>query len=536
MTSTPLVVRNDWSGVPVPPLGAWRPTERVSVVIPAYQCQASLDLTLAALADQTYPADLLEVVVVDDGSEPPLELPRRRPATTRLVRVSDHSTGTGIANACNVGMRQATGDILLRLDADMVVYPEHVEAHARWHHALPYAVTLGTKLFVDVQPGGPGWPTPERLAEVGARQLFDPRDGRPHAYPDAIIDRTDLLRDADHLGFLTHVGATVALRRELFEAAGGYDPGLRRGSDTEFGYRLAQAGAVFIPERAAGSWHLGLSGMQRDGHALRRLSAPFLADRMPHPRWLRKVGGSAWSVPLVVVAMDVADHPLELVRAAADAVLRGEERDLRLDLVGPWSKVEDEPRTIRDDPLLDLRLLAATYRADPQVRLVEQAPVTAFPAPYLLHVPATAGLSAHSLSRLIDEADRHRAGAVRVPLRRPADDRSTVTLWRTAAMSRARWHPDRSPAEVVAQSYGVRELTPAAAGIIDLSTVPLPTLAASGADVVAGVRPGSWLPATVEVAGLRSWLRATRLVVALTAIRVVSRLRRAFGPSRRRMR
>ncbi|MBX6723984.1 MAG: glycosyltransferase family 2 protein, partial [Dactylosporangium sp.] len=146
--SAPLVFRNDWSAVTVPPLGAWQPTERVSVVIPAYQCQASLDLTLASLADQTYPADLLEVVVVDDGSEPALVLPPRRPATTRLVRVSDHSTGTGIANACNVGMRQATGDILLRLDADMVVYPEHVEAHARWHHALPYAVTLGTKLFV----------------------------------------------------------------------------------------------------------------------------------------------------------------------------------------------------------------------------------------------------------------------------------------------------------------------------------------------------------------------------------------------------
>ncbi len=291
-----VVVRNDWSSLRVPELGAWHPTQRVSVVIPAYQSQASLDLTLASLADQTYPPELLEVVVVDDGSSPALRLPEVRPPRTRLVRVGDHATQAGIANACNVGVRESTGEVILRLDADMVVYPEHVEAHARWHHEIDYAVTLGTKLFVDVAPGRPDWPTPQQLAEVGAPALFDEAQGRPHEYPDAIIDRTDLLRDADHLAFLTHVGATVAVRRELFEAAGGYDSGLRRGSDTEFGYRLAQAGAVFIPEREARSWHLGLSGMLRDGAGLRR--AVMAVPRRPDAaaavvaagRWLGLVG------------------------------------------------------------------------------------------------------------------------------------------------------------------------------------------------------------------------------------------------------
>jgi cellulose synthase/poly-beta-1,6-N-acetylglucosamine synthase-like glycosyltransferase len=58
---------NDWSAIEVPELGAWRPVRPVSVVIPAYDCQPALDLVLAALARQTYPADLLDVVVVDDG-------------------------------------------------------------------------------------------------------------------------------------------------------------------------------------------------------------------------------------------------------------------------------------------------------------------------------------------------------------------------------------------------------------------------------------------------------------------------------------
>ena len=158
----PRVVRNDWSTIAVPQLGRWRPELTVSVVIPAYQCQDSLDLTLAALAGQTYPAELLEVVVVDDNSDPPLRLPPVRPARCRIVRPP---SGWGRANALHYGAEQATGQILHWLDADMVVYPEHVEAQARWHHRLPYAVTLGWKRFVDVAPGHPRWPTPEQGAQ-----------------------------------------------------------------------------------------------------------------------------------------------------------------------------------------------------------------------------------------------------------------------------------------------------------------------------------------------------------------------------------
>jgi len=139
------VVRNDWSSLDVPGIDA-TPALTVSVVIPAYGGQAELDLVLAALAHQTYPSELTDVVIVDDGSDPPLRLPTSRPARTTLVRVAH---GWGKSNALREGVAHATGELLLLLDADMVVYPEHVAAHARWHHLLPYAVTLGHKRFVD---------------------------------------------------------------------------------------------------------------------------------------------------------------------------------------------------------------------------------------------------------------------------------------------------------------------------------------------------------------------------------------------------
>ncbi|MEU8267719.1 glycosyltransferase, partial [Sphaerisporangium sp. NPDC049002] len=75
----PVIRHNDYSTLVPPPLGEWTPGLPVSVVIPAHGGQRRLDLTLAALAAQTYPSGLMEVVVVDDGSEPPLRLPEIRP-------------------------------------------------------------------------------------------------------------------------------------------------------------------------------------------------------------------------------------------------------------------------------------------------------------------------------------------------------------------------------------------------------------------------------------------------------------------------
>jgi glycosyltransferase involved in cell wall biosynthesis len=499
------VFRNDWSSIQVPGLGDWRPTLPVSVVIPAYRCQASLDLTLASLARQTYPAELLEVVVVDDGSRPPLELPKLRPERCRLVRPAQ---GWGRANALHTGASQSDGDIIHWLDADMVVYPTHVAAQARWHHQLPYAVTLGSKRFVDVGPDDPGWPSPDEVADAcatgAADRLFAGRPTTEHDYVERLIAETDQLRAADHLGFLTHVGATAALRRELYEAAGGLNPSLRLGEDTEFGYRLAQAGAVFVPEPQARSWHLGASHMMRHEKALQRYNWPFLAELMPQPRWLRRVGGSGWPVPLVTVVMTVDGQPLERVRAAVDPILHGTEADLRLQLVAPWHTLSEDRISPLADPQLDLRLVATTYRSDPRVRLVDRPPDSAYPSPFLLTIPVTDKiLGRAAVRRLVEYADQHQLGLVRVEL----EPGVAVELWRTAAVGRAGWV--RRAGE---------SLAGAVAGVHGAGTL--------GADALGA---GRWLPASVEVAGFRSLATAARLVTRLAARRLRTRLRRDLG-------
>lgn len=517
--STVRIVRNDWSPVRVPRLGHWRPARTVSVIIPAHQCQAALDLTLAALAHQTYPASLLEVVVVDDGSQPPLELPKVCPDHTRLVRV-EH--GWGRANALRTGAEHSEGEIIQWLDADMVTYPSHVEAQARWHHALPYAVTIGYKRFVD-DP----WPTADQVAGVCAagrtEGLFGGRAGEPHDHVERRIDRTDRLRDADHLAFLAHVGATAAVRRDLYDAAGGMDPALRLGEDTELGYRLAQAGAVFIPEPEARSWHLGPTHMMRHQRALQRYNRPFLAARMPLPRWLRTVGG-AGVVPLVTVVVEAGGQPLERVRAAVDSVLDGDETEVRVLLAGAWPEPDGGRISVLADPDLEARLVAETYRWDPRVRLVRQPPDTAFPSPYLLRLPADAALARGAVRRLVEHADQERLGLVRA---------GPVTLWRTAAMSRAKLvrRADESLDEAVASVHGTGAVAAGQIGVVDLSGFTTAQLAREVP--MAASASGRSLPTSVQVGGLRSLIRATWVVARLAVRRAHERVRRAHDRVRR---
>ena len=509
MHAIPRVLRNDWSTVSVPDLAGWRPTKSVSVIIPAFRNQATLDLTLASLSVQTYPADLLEVVVADDGSDPAIELPELRPARTTLLRVG---SGWGRANALAWGARHSTGEILHWLDADMVVYPEHVAAQVRWHHVLPYAVTLGYKRFVDPAVHGP-WPSAQAVADAalrgGTADLFGGAAGEPHDYVERYIAQTDQLRTADHLAFRIHVGATAAVSRELYEAAGGFDTELRLGEDTEFGYRLAQAGAVFVPEPAARSWHLGRTNVMRAREQTARYNAAFFADRIPYPRHTRTSGGTVWTVPLAEVVIPVGDESLERVRAATDAVLHGTDCDVRVNLLGPWDKLDDGRVSPLADPDLDRRLIAATYRGEPRVRLVTE-PVSAFPAPYLLELPPAYRLAPDSLRHLVELADHHQVGLLRVGTEEP------VLLWRTAAVRRAELvrGPGESREDAVAAVYGSRTETAAAVGIT-----------AEGGPESTGARKRP-MPTTMEVGGVRSLARAAVMVGWLTARQLRARLGR----------
>ncbi|MFC7644636.1 glycosyltransferase [Streptosporangium lutulentum] len=236
---------------------------------PRVRRSAPLDLALAALAAQTYPDHLMEVIVVDDGSTPPLRLPEIAPSGTR-IEVADPS-GWGTANAVNTGAALSEGRIIQRLDSDMVVCREHIEALARWHHLADYLVTIGAKKFIE-EPDLSAARVYDGVRTSPLESVFDLSGALPSS-TERTIQRTNGLR-ASRNPYHVCTGPTVSMLRETFQAVGGVDPSVLRGEDTEFAYRLAQRGVVFIPDPTAQAVHLGLPAQRLDKERTVRSVAP----------------------------------------------------------------------------------------------------------------------------------------------------------------------------------------------------------------------------------------------------------------------
>ncbi|MFB4292768.1 glycosyltransferase family 2 protein [Nonomuraea sp. ATR24] len=430
---TPRIRRNDYGVLTPPRLGAWEPALTVTVVIPAHDRQATLDLTLAALAAQSYPAELMDVIVVDDGSAVPLRLPPLAPGRTKLI--SSPPGGWGRAWAVQAGIDAAAGDVVFVLDADMIPHRHHVEAQLRWHHLAPYVVALG---WIDFTSATGELPAPETVrtsVENGRADELFPLSALRHDWAEKIIHDHDGLRTAPNsLATRIHVGATVSYPAALLRSIGGMDTSLVLAEDTELGYRLTQAGAVYVPDPESRAWHLGLPTAMRDFAALKRYNDPYVADRVPYRRYLRTDRGRQWLVPYVDATVPAGGY--EDVRATVDALLGGSLPDVRVTIPGPWESLTDGRRSPLGDPDLDLRLIRATFEHDPRVHLAD-APGGTSPAPFRLMVPPGWVPGEDTVERLVAHLEEHDGGSLCVALDETADGVVVARLDRTAALSRA---------------------------------------------------------------------------------------------------
>jgi GT2 family glycosyltransferase len=186
---------------------------RLSVIVPVLNGGEELRRCLQALADSLRRAD--EIIVVDDGSSD--GSPTN--AAAHGVRVLATEAGPrGPAHARNRGATAAMGDVLVFIDADVVVHAD----------------TLGRmeSVFND---------------EPGVQALFGSYDDAPPG-----LGLASRYKNLQHHYVHQHGERETgtfwagcgAIRREAFLAAGGFDESYRQPSieDIELGMRLRQAG------------------------------------------------------------------------------------------------------------------------------------------------------------------------------------------------------------------------------------------------------------------------------------------------------
>jgi glycosyltransferase involved in cell wall biosynthesis len=186
---------------------------RVSVVIPARNAASRLPRVLDALAHQTAPAELFEVIVVDDGSTDGTADLARADGGVRLLRAPAQGRQ---AAARNHGAAEARGPVLAFLDADCV-------PHADW-----------------IERG---------LAELDAHEadLLAGHIGMEVAGRASAIDLLALGHDFDQERYASEGFAAAGnlwVKRSTFEEVGGFDTDLVLDEDRDFTLRVTAGGAV----------------------------------------------------------------------------------------------------------------------------------------------------------------------------------------------------------------------------------------------------------------------------------------------------
>ena len=210
-----------------------QPAPRVSVIVPIRDQPELLERCLDGLLTRTAYHDI-EVLVVDNGSvaAQTLALLQRARHDSR-VRVLSHPGVFNWSALNNAGAEQATGDILLLLNNDVEVIEPGWLAVLAGHALRPEIGAVGARL---VFPDG-------TLQHGGI--LLGPQSQAVHAMTHAPGGQSGYLGQVALPRDLSAVtGASLALRRAVFDQVGGLDAGAFQvgWSDIDLCLRVRRAG------------------------------------------------------------------------------------------------------------------------------------------------------------------------------------------------------------------------------------------------------------------------------------------------------
>lgn len=187
----------------------------IAIIIPTLNAETTIRKCLDAVLAQTLSG--IEIIVVDGGStDRTVEIVKER-----SCRVVVDDAAPGPAHGRNRGVAETTGDIVLFVDADVVL-------------ATDVASRVMDDLVADPDA-------------AGVNGVYEPEPANDPASP---FDRYMALRKfCNFSGFRTFTHITTAcgaIRRTVFEEVGGFDERFVEMEDIELGYRVTEHHTILL--------------------------------------------------------------------------------------------------------------------------------------------------------------------------------------------------------------------------------------------------------------------------------------------------
>lgn len=250
---------------------------QTSIIIPVYNNAGIFRLTLSSLTDNESLRENredIELVVVDDGSKEDIGTlfdSFNFPFSKRLIKLPANK---GRSSARNAGINNASNELLVFLDADIVVPKNYFAETWKVHNKMRNAISVGLakNIYHDEilswstnLPGMPNIEDDFRYQKTFPKGRFDREEYR-------LLSETNWFKN---FGFEREIGPwtlpkmvithNVGVRKEQVKEVGGFDERFRTWGyeDSHFGAKMIANGCYVVPLKNTGIWRILLRDKNR---------------------------------------------------------------------------------------------------------------------------------------------------------------------------------------------------------------------------------------------------------------------------------
>jgi len=178
----------------------------ITVLMPLYDAKDYLAESIESILNQSYTD--FEFLIIDDSSDGSYEIAKKYEEIDKRIRVIKNNPPLGLRKSSNLGIREAKGKYIARMEADDISLPNRFEKQLAFMEANPNVDVSGCFLQLFGQQDGQ-WTYPLNDEEIKAGLIW----GITIAHPTTFMKRSFLV-EGNH--YYNPYGLSYAEDREFF--------------------------------------------------------------------------------------------------------------------------------------------------------------------------------------------------------------------------------------------------------------------------------------------------------------------------------